>query len=93
MTAKTRVTRVLYKPVSLTGSVLGGMLAAAVFSRVWRAVSDADEAPEPTALEHSTREVLLAALLHGAVFGLVKAVVDRLAAKGYRRVTGDDPKR
>lgn len=87
------VTKAMYKPLSLTGSVLGGMLAGAVFTRVWRAVADEDEAPEPTALDHSTREVLLAAALHGAVFGLVKAVVDRAAAKGYHRVTGDNPRR
>lgn len=87
------VTRAVYKPLSLTGSVLGGMLAGAVFSRVWRAVADEDEAPQPTALDHSTREVLFAAVLQGAVFGLVKALVDRAAAKGYHRVTGDNPKR
>ena len=87
------VSRAVYKPLSLTGSVLGGMLAGAAFNRVWRAVADEDEAPEPTALDHSTREVLFAAVLHGAVFGLVKALVDRAAAKGYHRITGDDPKR
>ena len=86
------VTKALYLPLSLTGSVLGGMLAGAVFSRIWRAVADEDEAPEPSALNHSTREVLLAAVLHGAVFGLVKAIVDRAAAKGYHRLTGDDPR-
>ena len=86
------ITKALYKPLSLVGSVLGGMLAGVVFSRVWRAVADEEEAPEPAALDHSTREVLLAAALHGAVFGLVKAIVDRAAAKGYYRVTGDDPR-
>lgn len=88
-----KTTGTWYKVVSLTGSVLSGLLAGAVFSRVWRAVAKADEAPEPAALDHSTREVLLAAALHGAVFGLVKGMVERLAAKGYRQVTGSDPKR
>ena len=34
------------------------------------------------------REVLLAAALQGAIFGLVKAAVDRGAAEGTRKVTG-----
>lgn len=87
------VTKVLYKPLSLSTSVLGGLLAGMVFNRVWRAIAKEDEAPEATALDHSTREVLLAAVLQGAVFGLVKAAVDRATARGYQRFTGDDPKR
>jgi hypothetical protein len=77
----------IYKPVSLAFSIAGGALAGAVFTRVWRAVGDGNEAPEPTELDHSTREVLLAAALHGAVFGLVRAAVDRAGARGYRRLT------
>lgn len=87
------LSKAAYKPLSLLSGVLGGALAGALFNRVWRAVAHEDEAPEPTALDHRTREVLIAAALHGAVFGLVKAVTDRMAAKGYRHVTGNDPKR
>lgn len=87
------VSKAVYKPLSLLSGVLGGVLAGALFSRIWRAVAHEDEAPEPTALDHRTREVLIAAALHGAVFGLVKAATDRMTAKGYRRITGDDPKR
>ncbi|MGH4026324.1 MAG: DUF4235 domain-containing protein [Pseudonocardiaceae bacterium] len=87
------LSKVAYKLLSLVSGVVGGALAGALFNRVWRAVTDEDEAPEPTALDHRTREVLVAAVLHGAVFGLVKAATDRMAAKGYRRITGNDPKR
>ncbi|HEX2299468.1 MAG TPA: DUF4235 domain-containing protein, partial [Pseudonocardiaceae bacterium] len=83
--------KAMYKPLSLITGVLGGALASALFNRIWRAVADEDEAPEPSALDHRTREVLVAAALQGAVFGLIKAAVDRAAAKGYRRVTGNDP--
>lgn len=78
-----------YKSLSLATGVLGGALASALFARIWRAVSDKDEAPEPTALDRSTREVLVAATLQGAVFGLVKAGMDRMAAKGFHRFTRD----
>jgi hypothetical protein len=87
------MSKMMYKSLSLVTGVLGGVLAGALFNRVWRVVADQDEAPEPTALDHRTREVLVAAALQGAVFGLVKAAMDRAAAKGYRRVTGNDPAR
>ncbi|HEY2764913.1 MAG TPA: DUF4235 domain-containing protein [Pseudonocardiaceae bacterium] len=82
-----------YKAVRLVGGVLAGAVAGAVFTRIWRAVRDADEAPDPTELDHGLRDVLIAAALQGAVFGLVKAAMDRVVAKGYRRVSGHDPHR
>ncbi|MDP8970660.1 MAG: DUF4235 domain-containing protein, partial [Actinomycetota bacterium] len=69
--------KLLYKPLGLLVSVLGGVLAGAAFRKVWPAVPGQEEAPEATSPEHSTKEVLLAALVQGAVFGLVKAAVDR----------------
>ncbi len=81
----------LYKPLGLLVSVLGGILASAVFKRVWTAASGEQEAPEATSAEHSAKEVLLAALVQGAIFGLVKAAVDRAGAKGFKKLTGFDP--
>ncbi len=85
------VNKVLYKPLSLAASVAGGMLAGAVFTRVWSRVGDGGDAPEAADLKHATREVLVAAAVHGAVFGLVRAAVDRASATGYRKVTGENP--
>jgi hypothetical protein len=82
--------KLTYELVSLASGVLGGALAGALFSRIWRAVSDEDEAPEPTALNRHISEVLIAGVLQGAVFGLVKAVLGRITARSYRRVTGND---
>ena len=37
-----------YKPLSIASSVAGGLLAGAVFTQVWKKVSDPDqEPPEP----------------------------------------------
>lgn len=83
--------RLLYKPLGFLVSVLGGILASWVFERVWRAVSADPEVPEAISSRHSTRQVLLAAALQGAIFGTVKAAVDRAGAKGFKRVTGTDP--
>ena len=83
--------KVLYKPLSLASSVLGGVLASLVFRQIWSRVGTNEEPPEPKDLGRDVREVLIAAALQGAVFGLVKAAVDRAGARGYRAVTHEDP--
>ncbi len=88
-----RASKLMYKPTSLACSILGGLLATAAFNRMWSGLGHAEQAPDPTAMDHDTREVLFGAVLHGAVFGLVKALVDRAGAKSYYRMTGDDPSR
>jgi hypothetical protein len=80
--------KLLYKPVSILVSVLGGMLASIVFKQIWKLAAHEDDAPKATDAERSWREILTAAALQGAVYGLVKAALDRGAATGTRRLTG-----
>ena len=77
-----------YKPVSMLVSVLGGILADAIFKRVWKIIGREDDAPKATDAARGWREVLLAATLQGAIFAAVKAAVDRGAAEGTRQLTG-----
>ncbi|AFT98154.1 MULTISPECIES: DUF4235 domain-containing protein [Nocardia] len=83
--------KTLYKPLGMLVSIVGGLAANAAFIRVWRAVSGEDQAPTATARNHTWREVLLAAALQGAIFGLVKAAIDRAGATGYQSLTGTWP--
>jgi len=78
----------LYKTVSIVVSVLGGMLAGAIFKQVWKLAADEDEAPTATDRRRGWREVLLAATIQGAIFGLVRAALDRGTAEGARKLTG-----
>lgn len=80
--------KVLYKPVGMLAGVLGGVLAGAIFKRVWKLAAHEDEAPKATDAQRGWREVLLAAALHGAIFAVVKAAVDRAAAAGTWKLTG-----
>ena len=83
--------KLLYKPLGLIFSVLGGILASFAFTRVWKAVAGEAEAPSATERHRSWGDVLSAAALQGATFGLVKAAVDRGGAIGFSRVTGAWP--
>jgi Protein of unknown function (DUF4235) len=88
------VIKILYRPVGLVASVLGGLLAGAIFKRIWKlGAVGKDEAPKATDAGRGWREILLAAAAQGAIFAVVKAAVDRLAAESARRLTGTWPGR
>ncbi|MFI6869280.1 DUF4235 domain-containing protein [Nocardia sp. NPDC050406] len=80
-----------YQPLSLSVSVLGGLAANAAFRRIWQAATGEEEAPTATAKDYTWREVLVAAAIQGAIFGLVKAALDRASATGYESLTGTWP--
>jgi hypothetical protein len=81
----------MYKPLSLGASVAGGVVAGALFKRVWKAVAGEDEAPRATSRDYSWGAVLAAAALQGAIFAVVKAAIDRGSAHGMRKLTGEWP--
>jgi Protein of unknown function (DUF4235) len=83
--------KLLYRPLGLGFSVAGGVLAGMLFKQIWKLVAGEKDAPKATEQDRTWREVLLAAALQGAIFGVVKAVVDRGGAKGVRRLTGTWP--
>jgi hypothetical protein len=85
--------KLFYKPFGLIFSVLGGIFAGMIFKRIWGAVGDEDEAPEATDETRGWGEVLVAAAAEGAVFGAVKALVDRAGATGFAHLTGAWPGR
>jgi hypothetical protein len=81
------VARIIYKPLGWLVALLGSMLAGAVFKRLW----PDDKAPDAKDARKSWGEVVGAAIVHGAVFGGVKAAVDRAGATGFAKVTGAWP--
>ena len=85
------MTTALYKPFGILVSVLGGILASMAFSRLWRVVSGEEDKPSATDYDRSWGEVLTAAAMQGAVYGGVKALVDRAGAAGFARATGAWP--
>jgi Protein of unknown function (DUF4235) len=80
-----------YRLVTLAVSLLGGLLAGAIVKKAWQLTAGQDDVPEATDEDRSWAEVLLAAGLQGVVSGLIKAVLDRGAAVGAQRLTGQWP--
>ena len=80
--------KLLNKAVGMAVSVLGGMLARALFKRLWKTVTGEEDAPKPTDARRGWGEILLAAALQGAIFAVVQAALDRGTAEGTSKLTG-----
>ena len=85
------VISLMYTPVRIAASVGGGMLATAIFTRLWRRLTGRQDLPEASDRTKGWMDVLPAALLHGMIFAGVKAVVDRASAQGFEQLTGRWP--
>jgi hypothetical protein len=83
--------KILYRPFGILVSVLGGIVAGMIFKRTWRAIAGGDDSPDAMDRNRSWSEILAAAAVEGAVFGAVKAAIDRAGATGFERATGTWP--
>jgi hypothetical protein len=83
--------KLAYRPVGLVASLVAGAIASAVFKQVWKRVSHKDDAPDAMQSEYGIGQILLAAVLQGAIFAAVKALIDRGGARGFQRLTGSWP--
>lgn len=89
MSSKTA--KVLYLPFGTVGGIAAGAVASAVFGKVWQAARREGAPPTPRARDRGTGEVLLAAVLRGAIFTGTRAAFDRYAATVFARWAGEWP--
>jgi hypothetical protein len=85
------VPKVAYKPVGFLLGVAAGAFAGLIFKEVWKLASGDDDAPNATDEDRGWGEIIAAAALQGAIFAVVKALVDRGGATGIRKITGTWP--
>jgi len=83
--------KLLYKPLGMLFGVLGGIIATAVFQRVWRLATGDSETPDATDPNSGWGKITVAAAAQGAIFATVRAIVDRAGAKGFQKATGTWP--
>ncbi len=78
--------RFVFAPIG----ILAGLAAQKGFERLW-AVFDDEDPPEVDERRLSYPKLVTALLLEGAVFRLVKGLVDRWARVGFASLTGRWP--
>jgi Protein of unknown function (DUF4235) len=82
------VNKSTYRLLSLGTSLLGGVVAGAIFKRLWKVAAGEDEAPTATDHRRGWPEILVAAALQGAIFAVVQAAIERGTAEGTAALTG-----
>jgi hypothetical protein len=82
--------KVIFAPIGILAGLIAGFVAQKGFERVW-AIVDEEQAPEAENRDVSYPKLILALLLEGAIFRVVKGMVDRGARIGFASITGRWP--
>jgi hypothetical protein len=82
--------KIAYTPIGIVLSLLAGQVGKKIFDLIWGQVED-QEAPRPKHRELDLPKFGLALLIEGAVFRLVRGVVDHYARRGFAALTGSWP--
>jgi len=84
------MSKVIYVPISVGGGLLAGVIGKKLFSVIWGVVDD----QEPPKAEHRRVDVpklAIALLLEGALFALIRGLVDHGSRHVFAHVTGAWP--
>lgn len=82
--------RVLFAPLGILAGLAAGFAAQKGFERIWAAI-DEEQPPEVEDRQVSYPKLVAALLIEGAIFRLVKGMVDRGARLGFASLTGSWP--
>lgn len=83
----------LYRAAGLVSGMIGGLIASQGFRQVWKRVAHdhPNQAPRALSTDYSLKEILLSAAAQGAIYALVKVIIDRGGARLFERITGEWP--
>ena len=82
--------KLLFAPFGILLGLVAGLVAQKGFERIW-AIFDEEDPPGAEDREVSYPKLVVALLLEGAIFRLVKGVIDRGARTGFASLTGRWP--
>ena len=82
--------KIAFTPIGILAGLAAGQLARKIFDLVWGAIDD-EEAPHPKHREIDLVKLIPALLLEGALFRVVRGLVDHGSRHGFARLTGAWP--
>ncbi len=84
------VQRIILLPLGIIGGLVAGALGKKLFERIW-AMFDKQEAPSPEQRDASWIKLAAALIVEGAIFRLVRGLIDRATRTAVLRATGSWP--
>jgi Protein of unknown function (DUF4235) len=82
--------KIAFMPIGIAVGLLAGQISKKIFDYIWGAFAD-EEAPRPKHREIDLVKLLPALLVEGALFRLVRGLVDHGTRRGFARLTGTWP--
>lgn len=82
--------KILFMPISIGVGLVAGAIGKKIFDAAWGLIDD-KEAPEPKHRHIPLPKLLLALLVQGAIFRLVRGLADHGLRHGFARLTGSWP--
>jgi Protein of unknown function (DUF4235) len=82
--------KLLFTPFSIAIGLVVGSIAKKLFARIWGLVAD-EEAPDAKHREVHYAKLVLALLVEGAIFRLMRGFADHGLRHGFARLTGAWP--
>jgi hypothetical protein len=82
--------KLIFAPISIVLGLIAGILGKKVFETAWGLVDD-QEPPKPEYREVEWPKLIGALVVEGAIFRLVKGLVDHGTRRGFASLTGSWP--
>jgi Protein of unknown function (DUF4235) len=84
------MSKVMFLPVSIGGGLLAGLIGKKLFGVIWGTIDD-EEPPSAAHRKISVPKLVVALLIEGALFSLIKGLIDHGSRHAFARVTGAWP--
>jgi Protein of unknown function (DUF4235) len=80
----------IFAPISIVLGLIAGSFGKKIFEQIWGLVDD-QEPPKPEHREFSWPKLIAALVVEGAIFRLVKGLVDHATRTSFAKMTGAWP--
>lgn len=82
--------KLIFAPISIVLGLIAGLLGKKIFEQIWGLIDEV-EPPKPEHRDFSWPKLIGALVLEGAIFRLVKGLVDHGTRSSFAKVTGSWP--
>jgi hypothetical protein len=82
--------KLMFLPVSIGSGLIAGLIGKKLFQGIWGVIDD-EEAPKAEHRQISLPKLIAALAIEGAIFSLIRGLVDHGSRQAFTRVTGSWP--